>query len=249
MVFVVCFYRYAHDIGSALAYIHSRFIVHLDVKPANIVVNRVDDRCKLIDFGCSMRLAPHPHSGSSTTSPGDEASSSTPLVTRLGRDDRTTTCRNPLKRHSALESTHPAGGCGTLHYRAPELLRNFGESAASGLSASNFGRDSLAYKADVYSFGVTLWQLAERRAPYEDLFDSPLAIAYNVVKYSARPDGASTSPHRLPTKRDSTAVDEPRVKDGESDYRTLYAECWNDDPTRRPNADELTKVFDEWGRR
>lgn len=56
--------RYALDMSSALAYIHQQGFVHLDVKPANVLITLPDDRCKLGDFGCSQPLdCRHPVSG------------------------------------------------------------------------------------------------------------------------------------------------------------------------------------------
>ncbi|KAK3740398.1 hypothetical protein QZH41_000918 [Actinostola sp. cb2023] len=45
--------RFGLQIGSALEFIHNREIAHLDVKPANILVDN-QDVCKLGDFGCSQ---------------------------------------------------------------------------------------------------------------------------------------------------------------------------------------------------
>ena len=46
---------YIEKIGEALQYIHARHINHLDIKPANIMVRREDDRPILIDFGLSKQ--------------------------------------------------------------------------------------------------------------------------------------------------------------------------------------------------
>ena len=43
----------ALDIGSGLAYMHEQGLAHLDIKPANILVNEAGDgECKICDFGC-----------------------------------------------------------------------------------------------------------------------------------------------------------------------------------------------------
>lgn len=46
---------YIEKVGEALQYIHARHINHLDIKPANIMVRREDDRPILIDFGLSKQ--------------------------------------------------------------------------------------------------------------------------------------------------------------------------------------------------
>lgn len=46
---------FLQQIASALSYCHSRLVVHLDLKPANIMISD-NDVCKLIDFGCSQSL-------------------------------------------------------------------------------------------------------------------------------------------------------------------------------------------------
>lgn len=46
--------KYTREIGSALAYMHERKMIHLDVKPANMVFDR-DKTLKLIDYGLSIQ--------------------------------------------------------------------------------------------------------------------------------------------------------------------------------------------------
>ncbi len=43
------------DLVKALEFIHSNNIVHMDIKPANIIVTN-NQICKLTDFGCSIKL-------------------------------------------------------------------------------------------------------------------------------------------------------------------------------------------------
>ncbi|MDR1524599.1 MAG: serine/threonine protein kinase [Tannerella sp.] len=46
--------RYVHQIGNALDFVHDKNIVHLDIKPSNILIDK-DDNARLIDFGVSKR--------------------------------------------------------------------------------------------------------------------------------------------------------------------------------------------------
>ncbi|XP_028407524.1 serine/threonine-protein kinase mos-like [Dendronephthya gigantea] len=47
------------DISSAVAcgleYIHNQGLVHLDIKPANLIINS-ESSCKIADFGCSLKI-------------------------------------------------------------------------------------------------------------------------------------------------------------------------------------------------
>ncbi len=57
--------RIMDTIGAALIYLHSRNINHLDIKPANIMVENGTGRIMLIDFGVSKQY--DPETGQSTT--------------------------------------------------------------------------------------------------------------------------------------------------------------------------------------
>lgn len=46
---------YLDDLSSALAHIHSRNMLHLDIKPSNIMVRKSDNKAILIDFGLTKR--------------------------------------------------------------------------------------------------------------------------------------------------------------------------------------------------
>uniref|UniRef100_A0A182MB78 non-specific serine/threonine protein kinase n=1 Tax=Anopheles culicifacies TaxID=139723 RepID=A0A182MB78_9DIPT len=144
------------DIISGLCFCHRHNIVHLDVKPQNVIVtvnatvtaaattpgasSCVQLRkylCKLCDFGSSMML-------------------------------------DPWQRSETLVNR------GTIRYMAPELLR--GQYRTTG---------GFTERADIYSFGVTMWQLDEGRFPYEEITCNEV-IAYNVVKKGLRPDSITS---------------------------------------------------------
>ena len=214
---VTCFWsrrhcRFARDISSGLSFIHSRTVIHLDIKPSNVVVSRHDDRCRLTDFGCSRRLL---------SSDIDPLPISLPTMTSH---------RSSSNRHLV---TVVGGGQGTVIYRAPELLMTSREDRCSD-------------KADVYSFGVLLWQLVSRRTPFAGDFDSPMAVMYNVVKYRARPDGSSDSPFRRSAGGHRGAFDWSCDSSLELDYVDVYRKCWDAEPDVRPAASWLKDRFDGW---
>ncbi|KAH8292570.1 hypothetical protein KR018_003109, partial [Drosophila ironensis] len=123
------------DVVAALRHCHSHNVLHLDVKPNNILLAfgarlslsskfKRSYICKLCDFGSSMEI------GEIST-----------------------------------------GSRGTLRYMSPEALRSASLSAAS----------------DIYSLGITMWQLQTRSLPYQSV-DCNETIAYQVVKRDLRPD-------------------------------------------------------------
>lgn len=61
---------YIRDAASALAYIHSKSINHLDIKPGNIMLRREDRRILLIDFGVSKQYDEKTSEGTTTTPVG-----------------------------------------------------------------------------------------------------------------------------------------------------------------------------------
>ncbi|OQR79047.1 membrane-associated tyrosine- and threonine-specific cdc2-inhibitory kinase wee-1.3-like [Tropilaelaps mercedesae] len=45
------------DVLQGAAYLHSKGVLHLDIKPENIFIGLVDDRCKLGDFGIARKIS------------------------------------------------------------------------------------------------------------------------------------------------------------------------------------------------
>lgn len=58
--------EYIRIIASAIGYIHEQRIMHLDIKPANIMLRKRDNRAILIDFGLSKQYDGDGHQTSST---------------------------------------------------------------------------------------------------------------------------------------------------------------------------------------
>lgn len=156
--------RYASDIANALHYIHKMNIVHLDVKPANIIVT-LKNTCKLGDFGCCKILPEH-----------GEGSPTTPTNSSL---------------------------TGTLAYTSPELLK--GEFPTC--------------KADMYAYGICLWQLLTREKPYGN--ENMYVVIFGVVSYKLRPT--------ITSKQESN----------NKSYVQLMRSLWSASPQDRPSATQV----------
>ncbi|XP_076014382.1 proto-oncogene serine/threonine-protein kinase mos [Genypterus blacodes] len=158
--------RYSADMVHGLRFLHSHNVVHLDLKPANVLLSG-DDVCKIADFGCSVKL-----------DPGQEVTSVSPQLSHVG---------------------------GTYTHRAPELLKG----------------ERVSPKADIFSFGITLWQLLTREQPYTG---DRQHVLYAVVANNLRPP-----------------VQGQAVFESEQGRLcwTLVSRCWSSEPLRRPSAQEL----------
>ena len=92
---------------------------------------------------------------------------------------------------------------------APEVLNNKGYT----------------YKADVYSFGIVLYEIITRTTPYKGL--NAMQIAMAVVNEDKRPD-MTQIPGDCPPGL---------VK--------VMEDCWKKDPEERPSFPEITKALRE----
>ncbi len=118
------FLRIAHQVGAVLAALHRAGIVHKDVNPSNIVVDRATGRATLLDFGIASR-----HQGE------------TPR----------------------LDAPHLIEG--TLAYMSPE-------------QTGRMNRE-LDYRSDLYSLGVTCYEMLTRRLPFDS--HDPLEVIHGHV--------------------------------------------------------------------
>lgn len=164
-------FRYSSDVVHGLRFLHSHGVVHLDIKPANILVTS-GDGCKIADFGCSLKV-------------------------------------DPVREVSA--SGHQLLVGGTYTHRAPELLKGEGVSP----------------KADIFSFGITLWQLLTGEPPYTGDREH---VLYAVVAYDLRP----------------SLQDHPVFQsEAGRQCRSLLSRCWSGEPPRRPSSQELLSYLEQ----
>ncbi|XP_065876580.1 uncharacterized protein [Euphorbia lathyris] len=152
----------AMDAAFGMEYLHSKNIVHFDLKCDNLLVNLRDPQrpiCKVADFGLSR-----------------------------------------IKRNTLVSG----GVRGTLPWMAPELL--------------NGSSNRVSEKVDVFSFGISLWEILTGEEPYADLHCG--AIIGGIVKNTLRPS--------IPEWCDP-------------EWRKLMEQCWSPEPEFRPSFTEITK--------
>ena len=97
------------------------------------------------------------------------------------------------------------GNCGTVQWMAPEVLAN----------------QSYNEKADVYSYGIILWELLTRECPYEDM--SAIQCALAVLNRNHRPEIPRWCPPPL---------------------QVLIRSCLKKNPDERPSFTEVLQILD-----
>ena len=117
--------RVLQDVGYALAYAHGRGVVHRDIKPDNIMIERATGRALLMDFGISRTIAAPAGGAAGLTRVGEvvgtpeymspEQAAAEPL------DGRTDIYSLGLAALFAISGTKPIGGTSAQQILAKQL--------------------------------------------------------------------------------------------------------------------------------
>lgn len=110
-----------------------------------------------------------------------------------------------LARKTGQDGEVMTGMAGTFHWMAPEILEN----------------QPYTLKADVYSFGIVLWEILTREPPFADY--PPHKIMYNVINYKERPP------------LDKIARECPQ------ELVMIMRACWEHVPEKRPSFADVVQ--------
>jgi sterile alpha motif and leucine zipper-containing kinase AZK len=102
--------------------------------------------------------------------------------------------------------------CGTPVYMAPEVLRG----------------DRYDERADLYSFGIVLWELLVRELPFKGVI--PVVAGMKIAYEGARPPVPAV---------------ETMIEPGQPQYLKLIQDCWAQQATERPMFNQVVTMLQE----
>ena len=194
-----------------MLYLHSHQppIVHRDLKSSNLVV---DDHwvVKVTDFGMS-RMVPEKvleiELSGSNQIPKDIIEAADDGMRWDNGAERISETKRESDQSGKPFNPEMTSNTGTTAWCAPELL-----------TSTNKTRYSI--KVDVYSFGMVLWELWERKRPFEELTSKFDII--DAIRTGRRPAISSSCPPA---------------------FRSLIQRCWQELPARRPTFQYIVRYL------
>lgn len=212
------YYEYlpiALDVANGMAYLHSRSVVHRDLKPSNILLSRYEAGMQMKKLG---RL---PHTLDLTS-----------FLLRQGPPSQD----RGLWHVRGIHWTRTHGRDWNIPIHGPRYVclhlgvfvcldfSSSSQSPPSFLFAEVIRHETYSSNADVYSFGICLWQLITREVPFASM--TPIQAAYAVAE-GRRPTIPPSTPRRL---------------------QEIIQSCWDHDSHRRPSFTYIAMALADYAR-
>ncbi|EGD74647.1 TKL protein kinase [Salpingoeca rosetta] len=197
--------RLLRDVTSGMAFIHSLDQMHRDLKSGNVLVSS-SLRAKITDFGSIRQCL--------TRDRNQQQQQGTRLSSTSSRHDDPQ--YSPRTGQQTMTSVSLTAGVGTPLYMAPEALTG----------------DKYSFEADVFSFGVLMWEVATQRVP--DLIEQELGAEYT-GPILATLSGLMADGKRLKFD-DGKDLDDAALPEW---FKALTYECMAQKPAQRPSFSDL----------
>jgi translation initiation factor 2-alpha kinase 4 len=141
-------WRMIRQVVEALVYIHSRNLIHRDLKPGNVFIDG-EGNVRLGDFGLATQ-----HQSKQSDPAADEEQSSPEVSAVYSAIDDISGLLGSSLQNSGLSKTSAqeglTGGVGTTFYRAPEQEGNVSRAKSDS---------KYDVKADIFSLGIVLFEM------------------------------------------------------------------------------------------
>ncbi|XP_065842904.1 probable serine/threonine-protein kinase DDB_G0278509 [Oscarella lobularis] len=187
-------WQFALDVALGMEYLHNlkRPRIHRDLKTANLLVDK-NWVVKIADFGCAKLLI---HEGEPLR----------PKKRRSASSSVSESSSNLLEEDLLPENCMTVWHIGTLYWCAPEILL----------------KQAYGTPADVYSFGIVLWEIMTRCPPYEEYDDMARCTREETKMAIAVGGRRPTIPPFVP-----------------SSIAQLIRICWATDQKKRPKFSQV----------
>ncbi|KAK6913137.1 Serine-threonine/tyrosine-protein kinase, catalytic domain [Dillenia turbinata] len=206
----------ALDLARGLSYLHSKKVVHRDVKTENMLLDKTRT-VKIADFGVARVEASNPNDMTGETGTLGYMAPEVDLLIVFHNFSRALAMEKAESLLMIVESLFPKFSKGVVPFvGGSSLNKQFIFLCCLVLNGNPYNR-----KCDVYSLGICLWEMYCCDMPYPDLSFSEVTSA--VVRQNLRPEIPRCCPSSL---------------------ANVMKRCWDANPDKRPEMDEVVTMLE-----